>query len=124
MMPIKLALTIGLAILLVYTLIQKVAPTLLKIAIFGAVFAGVYFVWLPDHATLVANWLGVGRGTDLMIYLWILLSFAIGLNLHFKIRAARQDITDLTRAIAIASAKEPGTASPELSARPGDEDRS
>lgn len=106
-MPIKLALTFGLSMLLVYTLIQEVAPKLLKIAIFSFVLAGIYFVWLPDHATVVANWLGVGRGTDLVIYLWIVLSFAIGLNLHFKIRSAREEITELTRALAMLSARAP-----------------
>jgi small membrane protein len=121
MIPIKLVLTLGLSMLLVYTMIQKVAPTLLKIAIFSFILAGIYFVWLPDHATVVANWLGVARGTDLVIYVWILLSFAIGLNLHFKVRSARHDITELTRALAMQSARGPASTRP---AAPGGAGRS
>ena len=104
MIPIKLLLTAGLFAVLAYTVIQKVAPRLLKLLIFVAVLLGVYFVWFPDQTTVIANWLGVARGTDLLIYVWIVLSFAMGLNLNFKVRAARRSITDLTRAIALLSA--------------------
>ena len=114
MIPIKLVLTLALAGVVAYTAIQRVAPRALKVLIFTFVLLGVYFVWLPEHATAIANRLGVGRGTDLLIYVWIVLSFAIGLNLHFKIRAARHEITDLARAIALLSVEEgaPGEATP------------
>lgn len=102
-MPIKILLSVALAGLLAYTAIQRVAPRFLKLLIFSLVLLGTWFVWVPEHTTAVANYLGVGRGTDLLIYLWIVLSFAIGLNLHFKVRAARHDITRLTRAIALMS---------------------
>jgi hypothetical protein len=42
------------------------------------------------------------------IYVWIILSFAVGLNLNFKVRAARREITEVTRALALATAREPG----------------
>jgi hypothetical protein len=102
-MPIKVVLTLALAVLWVYALVQRVAPRSVRVGTAVVVMMGVYFVWLPDHTTLLANWLGVGRGTDLVIYVWILLSFAVGLNLSFKIRALRREITDLTRAIAVAT---------------------
>jgi small membrane protein len=105
-MPIKLMLTLGLAAVLAYATVQRVAPRIVKTSIVAFGLVGLYFVWLPDHATVIANWLGVGRGTDLLIYVWIVLSFAVGLNLNFKVRAARREITELTRAIALATARE------------------
>jgi hypothetical protein len=110
--PIKLLLTAGLIAVLAYTVIQKVAPRLLKLLILVVVLSGIYFVWFPDQTTVIANSLGVARGTDLLIYVWIVLSFAMGLNLNFKVRAARRSITELTRAMALLSAPD-GPESPE-----------
>ena len=103
MTPIQILLSVGLVGLLAYTAVQQVAPRVVKLFIFTLALLGLYFVWVPQHTTAIANLLGVGRGTDLLIYLWIVLSFAVGLNLHLKVRAARRDITELTRAIALRS---------------------
>ena len=39
-----------------------------------AAAVGLYFVWMPDHLSAVANAMGVGRGTDLLLYLWVSLT--------------------------------------------------
>ena len=36
------------------------------------VIAGIYAILRPDDTTVVANWLGVARGTDLMEYVLII----------------------------------------------------
>ena len=120
-MPIKLVLTAGLAVLWVYALVQRVAPRSVRLGTAVAVALGVYFVWFPEQTTLLANRLGVGRGTDLLIYVWILLSFAIGLNLSFKVRALRREITDLARAIALATPSTPGAGGDRSADRPAPE---
>jgi hypothetical protein len=107
-MPIKVLLTFALSGVMAYALVQRTVPSIVKSVTIVFVAAGMYFVWLPQHTTMVANWLGVGRGTDLLIYVWIILSFAVGLNLNFKVRAARREITEVTRALALATAREPG----------------
>jgi len=106
-MPIKLVLTAGLGGVLAYVTVQRAAPRIVKLGTMTIAVVGIYFVWMPDHTTVVANWLGVGRGTDLLIYLWIVLSLAFGLNLNFKVRAARREITELTRALALSSPSSP-----------------
>ncbi len=106
-MPIQLLLTLGLLASLWYASTQRVAPRAATLAFTAIVAVGIYFVWLPDHATVVAGWLGVGRGTDLLIYLWILITLFVGVNLHLKIQAVRENITELTRAVALASARDP-----------------
>ena len=109
MSPIQILLSVGLVGLLAYTAIQRVAPRVVKLSFYILALLGLYFVWVPDHTTAIANLLGVGRGTDLLIYLWIVLSLAIGLNLHLKVRAARRDITELARALALrTAADDPG----------------
>ena len=66
--------------------------------------AGLYFVWLPSHATWLASLVGIGRGVDLILYVWVIISLLVMLNLHLKLRAQMELITVLTREIAIANA--------------------
>ena len=67
--------------------------------------AGLYFVWVPTHATQLAALVGIGRGVDLIIYIWVAISLILVLNLHLKLRAQMELITALARAIAIANAR-------------------
>ena len=110
-MPIQILLTLGLLAILLYVSVQKVMPRAMTAAFAFLVVGGVYFVWMPSHTTVVARWLGVGRGTDLLIYVWILLTLFMGVNLHLKIRSARAEITGLARAIALVSARGPAAPS-------------
>ena len=67
--------------------------------------AGLYFVWLPSHATWLASMVGIGRGVDLILYVWVIISLMVMLNLHLKLRSQTELITTLTREIAIANAR-------------------
>ena len=69
-----------------------------------AAWAGLFFVWFPEQATRLAAWVGIGRGVDLVIYVWIGISLIVLLNLHLKIRSQMELITLLARAIAITNA--------------------
>jgi len=71
--------------------------------------AGLYFVWLPEHATWIAAWAGIGRGVDLILYVWVVISLLVMLNLHLKLRAQMELITALAREVAIANAHSPAT---------------
>ena len=111
-MPIQFLLTLGLLASLWYASAQRVAPRAVTLAFTAVVAVGIYFVWLPDHTTIVAGWLGVARGTDLLIYVWILITLFFGVNLHLKIHAVRNNITELTRALALASPRDPDERQP------------
>jgi hypothetical protein len=65
---------------------------------------GFYFVWVPSHASKLAEFAGIGRGVDLILYTWVVLSLILLLNLHLKLRAQMETITILARSIAIANA--------------------
>ena len=65
---------------------------------------GLYFVWMPSHSTHVAEFIGIGRGVDLIMYLWVCISLIVLLNLHLKLRSQHELITALARAIALANA--------------------
>ncbi len=66
--------------------------------------SGLYFVWLPAHATALAELAGVGRGVDLIIYVWVVISLLVALNLHLKLRAQMELITTLAREVALLNA--------------------
>jgi hypothetical protein len=80
------------------------APALGLVAMLAAC-AGLYFVWLPTHATWLAESVGIGRGVDLILYVWVIISLLVMLNLHLKLRAQMELITALARQIAIAKAQ-------------------
>lgn len=65
---------------------------------------GIYLVWMPEEATYIAKFVGVGRGADLIMYIWILISFSVLLLLYLSTRNQLQLITALARNIAL---KEP-----------------
>jgi len=101
----QILLTLVLVALLVYARSQyQTAPAIALLALIIAA-AGLYFVWLPSHATALAAWAGIGRGVDLIIYSWAAFSLIALLNLHLKIRAQMELITALARAMALATAR-------------------
>ena len=71
----------------------------------GFVLVAVLAILFPDALTAVANFFGIGRGTDLLLYVFVvaMLVFAVA-----TIRAkARSDarVTDLARAVALMEAR-------------------
>lgn len=62
---------------------------------------GLYFVWAPDELTAVARALGVGRGTDLVLYLWGSLSFLALGGLVMQVRHLQRQLTLLARDVAL-----------------------
>jgi small membrane protein len=100
----QLILTLLLFGILFYAWWEYLRSPAVGLLAWGAGLAGLYFVWVPSHATRLAEWVGIGRGVDLVIYTWIGISLIVLLNLHLKIRAQMELITALARAIALANA--------------------
>jgi hypothetical protein len=83
---------------------RRRSPVVAWLSIVAAT-AGLYFTWTPDHATQVATWAGVGRGVDLILYIWVCISLIVLLNLHLKLRGQLELITVLGRTTALAEAR-------------------
>ena len=77
------------------------APAVGSVAML-ATAAGLYFIWLPSHASWLAAEAGIGRGVDLVLYIWVIISLLVMLNLHLKLRSQMELITVLMRNAAIA----------------------
>jgi hypothetical protein len=91
--------------------LQRSTSRLVRVAILAVVAAGGFFVWVPEETTAIAERVGVGRGADLMLYLWVVITLALILILYLKVIRMTRKITQLTRAIALMHVEEP--------ARPG-----
>jgi hypothetical protein len=74
--------------------------------------AGLYFVWVPSHSTRLAEFVGIGRGVDLILYTWVGISLIVILNLHLKLRTQLEMITVLARTIALADPVAPPAGGP------------
>jgi len=84
------------------------SPAVALLTVFVA-SAGMYFVWVPEHSTQLAELVGIGRGVDLILYIWVCISLIVLLNLHLKLRTQMELITTLARRIAIADTQPPKT---------------
>jgi len=60
-----------------------------------------YVVWVPQFATEVANYLGVGRGADLVLYISAATLFYAVFRLTVRIEKIERDITKIVKKIAI-----------------------
>jgi hypothetical protein len=78
-----------------------------KIGYVGFVLAGVYAVLRPDDTTVLARWLGVARGTDLMLYVLIIAFIFTTLSTYMRFKDLELRYAQLARAIALAGARAP-----------------
>jgi len=99
----QIILTLAISAAWLYIATQPRVSRLIKYPLYFVVAAGLYFVWFPDMATRIANAVGIGRGSDLLFYTWIIFSIGVLINLHMKIRQHLNLITQLSRHIAIQS---------------------
>lgn len=76
-----------------------------RLAFGGFVLLNIYAILRPDDVTVVARALGIGRGTDLIVYL-LVVAFVFGmLNTYLRDREISQHLTNLARQIAVRDAE-------------------
>ncbi len=97
----QLLLSILLACVLVYAWAQYRRSPLVAAASMVAGVAGLYLVWAPEQSTAVAEFIGIGRGADLILYLWVCISLNMLLSLHLKLRVQHEMLTKLARTMAL-----------------------
>jgi hypothetical protein len=101
--------------LIVYALLQKREFPVVAKALPSVALLGIYVVWFPERTSEAAAWLGIGRGVDLLSYVWILVSGILILVLHLKLVTYDRRLTELVRFLAIQTALQPEASSVEAS---------
>lgn len=105
-MIIKLILSAGLSACLFYVLSLGRSSRPIRMLLFAIVLTGYVFVWFPDITNRIASLVGVGRGADLIMYLWIILNLLLILRLHIKLREQSEAVTQLARWISLSGSND------------------
>lgn len=109
---IRIVLTAMLVVGLVFALREWKQSRVLCLAIASLALGGIYFVWDEAQTTRIANAMGVGRGADLVLYVYAAISFVLIVSLLLRIKQLHEQFTDLARAVALAGAKRGEDAAP------------
>lgn len=80
-----------------------------RMAFFAFLLLNVYAILRPEDVTRLAHLLGVGRGTDLLLYLLIVTFVFTMINFYLWTRETERRLTELTRALAIHEAMTPAS---------------
>lgn len=68
-----------------------------RLVLVGAFCVTILFVFKPAMSTRLANWLGVGRGTDLILYISIVTVIFVLLMMYAKIKKLEEMLTTILR---------------------------
>ncbi len=105
MRPIQYILIPLLILLLIFFERRLKKQFLLKFVFVGVMLAALGFTIFPDTSTSIANYLGIGRGVDLIIYMSIIGLTSCCLLLYLRIVKLERQLTELVREKAIDAAR-------------------
>ncbi|MDN8594138.1 MULTISPECIES: DUF2304 domain-containing protein [unclassified Corynebacterium] len=83
-----------------------------KLGFLVLVIAAVWAILRPDDLTILAQWLGVDRGTDLMLYTLIIAFFFTTMSTWVRFREQELRYARLARAVALQNAVPPAAPAP------------
>jgi small membrane protein len=106
-MIIKGLLISGLLGIMLYAALQYHRSRLLAQLMVTTSVTGVALVMFPETTNRIAQTVGVGRGADLVLYCFVIFTLMAIFNIHLRMRASVEESTELARAIALMSAKQP-----------------
>ena len=106
-MIFQVAALLVLALLALYAFGQRRRSAPLSYGIMATATAGAVLVVFPNLSTAIANAVGIGRGADLIFYVFMLIVFAAIANLHLRMRAQAEVMTLMAREIALTNAMRP-----------------
>ena len=101
----KIFLVVFFVCFIVFALLQKKQVRVIPWVLSGVSIVAIYFVIFPEQTNSVANYLGVGRGADLLLYLWFAISSLMIFFVFVRLRTNHRELTRLARSIAIQGAK-------------------
>jgi hypothetical protein len=91
-------LLVGVAILIA---VQRTTSRLLRAIVLAVVAVGAFLVWVPEVTNRFAEAFGVGRGADLVLYVWVVITLALIVFLYLKVAHLSRKVTQLARAVAL-----------------------
>lgn len=113
---IQALLIVSVLALLVYLLSSRRSArskAWVKVGFVLFVAAGIYAILRPDDTTILANWLGVKRGTDLMEYMLIIAFVFVTLSTYLRFKDIELKYARLARSVALQNVRVPAAAEDE-----------
>ena len=107
MSGIQLILLTGVAFICLYFVIRLKKKAVDLFFLLLMISAAIVFIIWPDVTNKIANWLGVGRGADLIFYTSILIFWFVILKLYTRIRQLEKSFTQIIREDALKKATPP-----------------
>ena len=107
---IQVLLIAAVVALLIYLLRSRTnakAKAWVKVGYVLFVIAAVYAILRPDDTTVLANWLGVDRGADLLSYALIIAFVFTTLSTYLRFKELELKYARLARAVALQNAQTP-----------------
>lgn len=107
---IQVLLIVAIVTLLVYLLRSRRSArsrAWVKMGYVVFVLAAVYAIVRPNDTTVVANWLGVDRGTDLLEYALIIAFLFTTISTYMRFKDLELRYAQLARAVALEGARVP-----------------
>jgi small membrane protein len=102
-----IAAVLGVLVYLLRSRRSAQAKAWVKIGYVLFVLAAVYAIVRPDDTTVVANWLGVDRGADLLEYALIVAFLFTTISTYMRFKDLELRYAQLARAVALEGAREP-----------------
>lgn len=106
---IQLILIIGLLVIMVSYFRWLRSAVVDKLLIAAIVGTGIFLVVFPDITNRLATSLGVGRGADLVFYLFIVGFCYLVLMIYVKMKKLERQLAELARKQALMDAQPPST---------------
>jgi hypothetical protein len=79
----------------------------------AVLLAAAYFVADPDATFVVAGWLGIGRGADLVLYAFALGLIGVSFYFYSRYVSLQRQVTEIVRRMAVEGARRGGATTEE-----------
>ena len=89
-----------------------------RILVLGFLGSGLLAVLFPDYTSTVAEFLGVGRGSDLVMYLFLVAAVFFAILFHAKLSRIEHAQTEIIRFLAISTVRLPVSREPPAHQNP------
>ena len=103
---IQVVLTAGIVIIAAYMYLRLRSSILDVILILVFLITGVVFVMFNEVTDVIAHFLGISRGADMIFYLGILFLFFLILKLYSRLRKVEEKFTEFVRSKSLEEAEE------------------
>lgn len=97
MKPIQLILVPVLLFLLALFFRKLRQQPVMRIFVLAVILTGLVFSVFPESSTIIANYLGIGRGADLIMYVGMLGLSAVSVLLYLRTLKLERMITEIVR---------------------------